>query len=46
MEAVGDKVRARELMVAAGVPVVPGTPPLPVDARDVARMEDTYGCCS
>ena len=33
MEAVGDKVRARELMVGAGVPVVPGTPPPRPQAR-------------
>src|SRR5580765_4229739 len=28
MEAMGDKVRARELMTTAGVAVVPGSPPL------------------
>ena len=35
MEAMGDKVRSRELMIAAGVAVVPGSPPLrdPADAR-------------
>ena len=39
MEAMGDKVRSRELMIKAGVAVVPGTPPL-TDAKDaVARAE-------
>jgi acetyl-CoA carboxylase biotin carboxylase subunit len=39
MEAMGDKVRSRELMIQAGVAVVPGTPPL-TDAKDaVARAE-------
>jgi acetyl-CoA carboxylase biotin carboxylase subunit len=38
MEALGDKVRARELMIAAGVPVVPGTPPLTDDIDEVARQ--------
>src|SRR5262247_2835292 len=35
MEAMGDKVRSRELMTAAGVAVVPGSPPLrdPADAQ-------------
>ncbi|HZN54534.1 MAG TPA: acetyl-CoA carboxylase biotin carboxylase subunit [Candidatus Polarisedimenticolaceae bacterium] len=28
IEAMGDKVRSRELMTAAGIPVVPGSPPL------------------
>jgi len=43
MEAVGDKVRARELMVAAGVPVVPGTPPLEGDAGGVAELARKIG---
>jgi acetyl/propionyl-CoA carboxylase alpha subunit len=39
MEAMGDKVRSRELMIKAGVAVVPGTPPL-TDAKDaIARAE-------
>jgi acetyl-CoA carboxylase biotin carboxylase subunit len=38
MEAMGDKVRARELMTAAGVPVVPGTPPLGADVAEVAAQ--------
>ena len=43
MEAVGDKVRARELMEAAGVPVVPGTPPLSADVKQVARQAEKIG---
>jgi acetyl-CoA carboxylase biotin carboxylase subunit len=43
MEAVGDKVRARELMTNAGVPVVPGTPPLTGDAKEVARLAEEIG---
>ncbi len=43
MEAVGDKVRARELMTAAGVPVVPGTPPLGGDAAEVRKQAEQIG---
>jgi len=43
MEAIGDKVRARELMTRAGVPVVPGTPPLPPDPGEVVRMAEEIG---
>jgi acetyl-CoA carboxylase biotin carboxylase subunit len=43
MEAVGDKVRARKLMTDAGVPVVPGTPPLGTDPDEVARQADDIG---
>ena len=43
MEAVGDKVRARELMSAAGVPVVPGTQPLSGDVGAVAALADELG---
>jgi acetyl-CoA carboxylase biotin carboxylase subunit len=43
MEALGDKVRARELMTEAGVPVVPGTPPLGGDVADVARQAKEIG---
>jgi acetyl-CoA carboxylase biotin carboxylase subunit len=43
MEAVGDKVRAREAMVRAGVPVVPGSPPLPADAKEVAAIAGGIG---
>ncbi|HEX4825958.1 MAG TPA: acetyl-CoA carboxylase biotin carboxylase subunit [Candidatus Polarisedimenticolaceae bacterium] len=37
MEAMGDKVRARNLMMTAGVPVVPGTPPLESAEHAVAE---------
>ena len=43
MEAVGDKVRARELMSEAGVPVTPGTPPLTGDAKEVAKAAKKIG---
>jgi acetyl-CoA carboxylase biotin carboxylase subunit len=43
MEAVGDKVRARALMVEAGVPVVPGTPPLPADLAAAAPLVQRLG---
>jgi acetyl-CoA carboxylase biotin carboxylase subunit len=43
MQAVGDKVRARQLMVDAGVPVVPGTPPLGEDVEEVARQAEEIG---
>ncbi len=43
MEAMGDKVRAREAMIAAGVPVVPGTPPLPDDPAKVADLAEEIG---
>ncbi|MCP3982671.1 MAG: acetyl-CoA carboxylase biotin carboxylase subunit [bacterium] len=43
MEALGDKVRARKLMLEAGVPVVPGTPPLSSDPAEVARQAEEIG---
>ncbi len=43
MEALGDKVRARELMTAAGVPVVPGSPPLGEDPGEAARIAAGIG---
>jgi acetyl-CoA carboxylase, biotin carboxylase subunit len=43
MQAMGDKVRARELMVRAGVPVVPGTPPLPEAPDRVAELAAEIG---
>jgi len=43
MEALGDKVRARALMLEAGVPVVPGTPPLSPDPAEVAPLAERIG---
>ena len=43
MEAVGDKVRARDRMERAGIPVVPGTPPLTDDAEAAAREAKRIG---
>ncbi|HEX5043226.1 MAG TPA: acetyl-CoA carboxylase biotin carboxylase subunit [Candidatus Polarisedimenticolaceae bacterium] len=43
MEAVGDKVRARDHMARAGIPVVPGTPPLTDDAEAAARAAERLG---
>ncbi len=43
IDAMGDKVRSRQAMVAAGVPVVPGgTEPL-ADARAAAAAAERYG---
>ena len=43
IDAMGDKVRARQAMVAAGVPVVPGaTRPL-LDAADALKAAEEYG---
>jgi len=43
MDAVGDKVRAREQMISAGVPVIPGTSPLPEDPAAVATLAAEIG---
>ncbi|TAM56259.1 acetyl-CoA carboxylase biotin carboxylase subunit [bacterium] len=43
IDAMGDKVRAREAMVAAGVPVVPGTTTPLVDAADALRVAKEIG---
>jgi acetyl-CoA carboxylase biotin carboxylase subunit len=43
MESMGDKVRARELMTSAGVPVVPGTPPLGDDVAEIAAQAREIG---
>ncbi len=43
MEAVGDKMRAREAMIRAGVPVVPGSGPLPASAAAVAEQARRLG---
>jgi len=43
MDALGDKVRARKLMTEAGVPVVPGTPPLVSDIKKIAAQAKKIG---
>ncbi len=43
MRRLGNKVTARELAVAAGVPVMPATPPLPADPEEAARIAATIG---
>ncbi len=42
MEAMGDKVRSRELMTKAGVAVVPGSPPLK-DAKEAVAYAEKIG---
>ena len=42
MEAMGDKVRSRELMMKAGVAVVPGSPPL-TDAGEAVAYAEKIG---
>ncbi|TAM72645.1 acetyl-CoA carboxylase biotin carboxylase subunit [bacterium] len=43
IDAMGDKVRAREAMVAAGVPIVPGTTTPLIDAADAVRVAKEIG---
>jgi pyruvate carboxylase len=43
MRRLGNKVMARNLAVAAGVPVMPATPPLPRDHAEVLRMAREVG---
>ena len=43
MRRLGNKVMARELAVAAGVPVMPATPPLPTDRAEAARLAAEVG---
>ncbi|GHA25854.1 pyruvate carboxylase [Devosia pacifica] len=43
MRDLGNKVAARNMAVAAGVPVVPATEPLPDDLEEVARMAAEIG---
>ncbi len=43
MRRLGNKVQARNLAVAAGVPVMPATPPLPLDDAQVLSMAHAVG---
>ncbi|MFD1327735.1 pyruvate carboxylase [Mycoplana ramosa] len=43
MRQLGNKVAARNLAIAVGVPVVPATEPLPDDMDEVARMAEAIG---
>ncbi|HHY48698.1 MAG TPA: pyruvate carboxylase, partial [Alphaproteobacteria bacterium] len=43
MRELGNKVAARNMAIAAGVPVVPATGPLPDDLDEVARMAAAIG---
>src|SRR5277367_2163509 len=43
MRRLGNKVEARNLAAAAGVPVMPATPPLPDDDSQVLAMADLVG---
>jgi len=43
MRRLGNKVQARELAVGAGVPVMPATPPLPRDEREIAKLAGSIG---
>ncbi len=43
MRRLGNKVAARNLAAAAGVPVMPATPPLPADAAEVMAMAEAVG---
>jgi pyruvate carboxylase len=43
MRLLGNKVAARHLAVAAGVPVMPASPPLPADPAEVKRLAAEVG---
>jgi pyruvate carboxylase len=43
MRSLGNKVTARELAVSAGVPVMPASPPLPLDVAECARLAAGIG---
>ncbi len=43
MRALGNKVSARQMAVAAGTPVMPATGPLPEDAAEIIRLAEEIG---
>src|SRR5262249_54730294 len=43
MRTLGNKVAARNLATAAGVPVMPATPPLPPDIEECSRLARVVG---
>ena len=43
MRMLGNKVAARNLAIAAGVPVMPATPPLPSDFQECTRLAGAIG---
>ncbi len=43
MRSLGNKVAARNLAIAAGVPVVPATDPLPEDLDEIKKMAEKIG---
>jgi len=43
MRRLGNKVQARRIAEAAGVPVMPATGPLPADERSIGEMADAIG---
>jgi pyruvate carboxylase len=43
MRMLGNKVAARNLAIAAGVPVMPATPPLPTDIQECSRLARGIG---
>jgi len=43
MRRLGNKVMARNLVISAGVPVMPATPPLPRDDAEIARLAREVG---
>ncbi len=43
MRALGNKISAREMALAAGAPVMPATPPLPEDMEEIRRMAAGVG---
>lgn len=43
MRSLGDKVSARRIAIAAGIPVIPASDPLPQDEGQIAQIADTIG---